>query len=61
MATETMDPLLRGSVFKHWDNRSCSADYVVELVRKHLGSKAAYDKVKPILKTASWNVNKTNE
>jgi RNA ligase len=61
MATETMDPLLRGSVFKHWDNRSCSADYVVELVRKHLGSKAAYDKIKPILKTASWKENKTDE
>lgn len=61
MTTETMDPLLRGSVFKHWDDRSCSVDYVVELVRKHLGSKSAYEKVKPILKTAVWKEIKTNE
>ena len=60
MATEAMDPLLRGAVFKHWDTRSCSADYVVELVRKHLGSKAAYEKVKPILKTAVWKEVKTD-
>ena len=61
MSTETMDPLLRGSVFKHWDDRSCSVDYVVELVRKHLGSKSAYEKVKPILKTAVWKEIKTDE
>lgn len=59
--SEFMNPLLRGAVFKHWDIRSCSADYVVELVRKHLGSKAAYEKVKPILKTTMWKEIKTNE
>ena len=58
--SEFMNPLLRGAVFKHWDIRSCSADYVVELVRKHLGSKAAYEKVKPILKTAVWKEIKTD-
>lgn len=56
-----MDPLTRGAVFKHWDDRLCEPRYVVELVRKHLGSKAAYDKVKVILKTASWKENKINE
>lgn len=60
MATEAMDPLLRAAVFKHWDTRSCSADYVVELIRKHLGSKTAYEKVKPILKTAVWKEIKTD-
>lgn len=58
--SEFMCPLLRAAVFKHWDTRSCSADYVVELIRKHLGSKAAYEKVKPILKTAVWKEVKTD-
>jgi RNA ligase len=61
LSSETMAPLARSSVFKHWDTRWCSVEYVVELVRKHLGSKAAYDKVKVILKTASWKENKINE
>jgi RNA ligase len=61
LSSETMEPLARGAVFKHWDIRWCTIEYVVELVRKHLGSKAAYDKVKSILKTASWKENKTDE
>jgi RNA ligase len=58
--SEYMCPLLRAAVFKHWDNPYCSAEYVVELIRKHLGSKAAYEKVKPILKTAMWKGVKTD-
>lgn len=59
--SEYMCPLLRAAVFKHWDNPYCSAEYVIELIRKHLGSKAAYEKVKPIFKTAVWKEVKTNE
>ena len=59
--SEFVCPLLRAAVFKHWDTRSCSVDHEVELIRKHLGSKSAYEKIKPILKTAMWKEVKTDE
>jgi hypothetical protein len=54
LESESMEPMLRAAVFKHFDSQICGMKYVVDQVRKNLGSKAAFDKLKGILKTASW-------
>lgn len=61
ISSEKMDPLLRGAVFKHWEDRSCKLDFVVELVRRHLGSNAAYAKLSEVFRIASWKEIKTDE
>lgn len=61
LASQSMEPMLRAAVFKHFDTRVCGMKYVVGVVRGHLGSKSAFDKVKGIIKTASWKEIKTDE
>lgn len=56
-----MDTITRGIVFKLWDSRNCGPQTVIDTVRRHLGSKAAFEKIKVILKTASWKEIKTDE
>ena len=55
-----MDTITRGVVFKLWDSRNCGPQIVIDTVRRHLGSKAAFEKIKVILKTASWKEIKTD-
>lgn len=61
LASESMEPMLRAAVFKHFDVGACGMKYVVETVRKHLGSKSSYEKVGGIIKTASWKEIKVDE
>lgn len=61
LASQSMEPMLRAAVFKHFDIRACGMKYVVATVRGHLGSKSAFDKIKGIIKTASWKEIKTDE
>lgn len=61
LESESMEPMLRAAVFKHFDSQVCGVKYVVDLVRKNLGSKSAFDKLKGIFKTASWKEIKIDE
>lgn len=61
LASESMETMLRAAVFKHFDAGACGMKYVVETVRKHLGSKSSYEKIKCIVKTASWKEIKVDE
>lgn len=61
MASQSMEPILRAAVFKHFDIKVCGMKYVVDTVRNHLGSKASFQKIKGILKTASWKEIKADE
>lgn len=54
LASSNMDPLVRGVVFRFFEDDNCDIEYIVELIRKNLGSRAAYAKLQSILKTASW-------
>ena len=56
-----MEPLHRGAVFKHYDTAHCEVAYIIDVIKKHLVSKAAFAKLKPIFKTASWTENKIDE
>lgn len=56
-----LDPITRGSVFKLWEDRNCTPQFVIDVVRRHLGSKAAYEKIGVILCTASWKEVKIDE
>lgn len=56
-----MDAITRGLVFKLWDSRNCTPQIVIEIVRRHLGSNGAFEKIKVIFKTASWKEAKTGE
>lgn len=61
LESESMEPMLRAAVFKHFDTQVCGMKYVVDLVQKNLGSKSAFDKLNGIFKTASWKEIKTDE
>ena len=61
LASETMEPMLRAAVFEHFDIGSCDVKYVVDVVRKHLDSESAFNKVKGIIKTASWREVKSDD
>lgn len=61
LASGDMDPLMRSAVFKFFEDGACSMDYIVDVVRKNLGSRASYAKLKGILKTASWKEIKIDD
>lgn len=55
-----IEPMLRAAVFKHFELEVCNIDYIVEIIRHNLGSRAAFSKLNGILKTASWKEVKTD-
>ena len=56
-----MDSITRGIVFKLWESRNCTPQLVIDVIRRHLGSKAAFEKIGIILRTPSWKEIKTDE
>jgi len=54
ISSETMIPLLRSAVFANWDKEFCESVYVIHTIKQHLGSKARFERLRDILKTAVW-------
>lgn len=54
MSSANMDPILKATVFKFYDIGSCDLDYIKDTVKRNLGSRSSFEKMKSILKTANW-------
>jgi RNA ligase len=54
MSSANMDPILKATVFKFYDIGSCDLAYIKDTVKRNLGSRSSFEKMKSILKTANW-------
>lgn len=61
LLSANMDPQLRAACFNFFVEGNCNLSYIVDVVRKNLGSKGAFEKLRSILRTASWKEIKIDQ